>query len=322
MRPLPGAVPRDHRPLYVQGMKGLGDNIMQRPFIKAAAEREPIVYLQTPWPELFADLPNVRPVRSATRLRTQAKNEARSAIAWSPIPARAQRVVLSYTSRDLAAGSVSQAFERALPLGSTPYVMDLPAVGQSPRISTGGKPLAVIRPATIRAEWTNPARNPRPEYICQIAEALAPTHFVVCVADLEVGKEWLAGHMPVCDLAFMHGELSTMDVLALMASADVLVGGVGFLVPAALALKVPAFVVLGGQGGHNAPEVIVDPRADASRLGWAFPANYCRCAEKSHDCPKSIDGILELFGTWARSQGVSYADGCNRPTRRRRPALA
>lgn len=76
------------RPLFIRGMYGLGDNIMQRPFVRAAAEREGQVFLQTPWPELYADLPKVKPVRSMTRLRTQQKNERRvSPNLWARCPA-------------------------------------------------------------------------------------------------------------------------------------------------------------------------------------------------------------------------------------------
>lgn len=307
-RILNGAVRRTN-PLFVRGMLGLGDNIMQRPFIKAACEREQRVFLQTPWPELYADLPNLFPVRSSTRLRTQAKNERAWSGRWHPRPAGARTATIAYGARDMAEGlSITQAMERCLPLGESAFDQSIPDVGRLPQIDRFGKPLAIIRPVTERQEWLNSARNPRPEYIAQIAEALAPTHHVVCVADLEPGREWLVGPMPVCDQAFMHGQLKAMDILRLMRTADLVVGGVGFIVPAAVALKVPLFCVLGGQGGHNAPERIIDPRSDASRLGWALPANYCRCTEKAHNCDKSIDGVLEQFGAWARSQGVAYDD--------------
>lgn len=288
-------------------MQGLGDNIMQRPFVRAAAERESVVYLRTPWPELYCDMPNVRPVRSLTALRTQAKNERASKVAWSTAPAAAQKVVLGYGGRSMAVGSISDAMEAVLPLGSTPYRLDLPDVGRAPRIDTKGKPLAIIRPVTERREWLNASRNPRPEYIAQIAEVLSATHYVVCVADLQADLEWRVGPMPVCDRAFMHGEIPTMDLLALMRSADLVVGGVGFIVPAALALETRCFVVLGGQGGHNHPRKIVDPRADSSRLGWAWPRSYCLCSEKTHLCDKTVDGVLEQFEAWAVSQGVCHA---------------
>lgn len=286
-------------------MKGLGDNIFQRPFVRAVAAREPVVYLETPWPELFADLPNVLPVKTQTPLRTQAKNERRAAVTWHRPPSFNCLRSISYGTRELAAGSVTQAMERCLPLDGAPYVFDLPEdLGPVPDIDTGGLPLAIIRPVTARKEWLNTARNPDPKYIAEAAARLSATHFVLVVADLAEGEEWLVGDLPFCDLALLRGELSTMALLALLRTADVVVGGVGWIVPASIALGVPAWIVCGGNGGHNAPEVITDPRQDLSVIGFAVPAPYCRCADKSHQCVKTIPDHTSAFETFAAIQGI------------------
>lgn len=285
-------------------MFGLGDNIMQRPFVRAAAEREGEVFLQTPWPELYADLPTVKPVRSMTRLRTQQKNERRVAPqVWARCPTGARLAKIGYGHAALEQGSIYQAMDACLPLQGAPFVMDLPRL-PAPLIDTGGRPLAVIRPVTARREWLNAARNPRPEYVCQIADRLAATHYVVVIADLVPGEEWLIGDLPVADLVLVRGELSTMEALGLVAMADVVVGGVGWIVPAALALRRRAFIVLGGQGAHNAPSVILDDRVDSSLIGFAQPDRYCLCSDKGHNCDREITGLLEQFETWAAAQGV------------------
>lgn len=286
-------------------MFGLGDNIMQRPFIRAAAAREEHLYLQTPWPELYADLPNVYPVRSTTRLRTQAKNEQRYRGRWYIRPSGGREVRMSYGATCLdGRASIMESLERCLPLDGQPFVWDLPDLGPPFEIDTGGRPLAIVRPVTERAEWHNASRSPRPEYVNAAAERLSSSHYVIALADLQPQQEWLVGSMPVCDVAYLRGELTAMDVLQLVAQADVVIGGVGWLVPAALALRTRAFIYLGGNGAHNAPEVIVDPRADASRLGFATPAKFCRCAEKQHRCDKTIARPLEQFEQWAAKQGV------------------
>ena len=102
----------------------------------------------------------------------------------------------------------------------------------------------------------------------------------------------------------VRGELSTMQALGLVARADVVVGGVGWIVPAALAAKRPAFIVLGGQGGHNGPHVILDDRVDSLRIGFATPDRYCLCADKQHNCAKEISDLSEQFEAWADAQGV------------------
>lgn len=284
-------------------MMGLGDNIMQRPFVRAAAAGGGKVYFDTPWPELYADLANVLPVRSKTRLRTQAKNERATDIKWTYPPASVPMRRLGYGSGAMQTMNIYQALESCLPLGDQPFVLDLPPLPPLD-IDTGGKPLAVIRPVTERKEWLNPARNPRPEYVAEIATHLALTHFVVCIADLEDGEEWLMGDLPFCDQALIRGELSSMEALALVASADVVVGGVGWIVPAALAAGRPAFIVLGGQGGHNAPEKITDDRIDLSRIGFAKPDRYCLCTDKAHNCDREIGDLLEQFGAWADAQRI------------------
>lgn len=300
--------------LFVRGMFGLGDNIMQRPFIRAAAAREEAVYLQTPWPELYADLPNVLPVRSATRLRTQAKNEARYRGRWHARPGRCRTVQVAYGAAALGAGlTIMAAMEQRLPLAGAPFRWDLPDLGPPFEIDTGGRPLAIVRPVTERTEWHNAARSPRPEYIAEAAARLMESHYVIAVADLQPGQEWLVGAMPVCDVAYMRGELTALDVLQLVKQADVVVGGVGWIVPAALALRTRAFIYLGGNGAHNAPEVIVDPRVDSRRMGFARPRNFCLCSEKQHRCDKVIDRPLEQFERWAETQGVRL---CSSPSSR------
>ncbi|MFN4176428.1 hypothetical protein [Phenylobacterium sp.] len=292
------------RALFIDGLKGLGDNIYQRPFVRAQAmERE--VWLSTPWPEIYADLP-VRFVRTGTTLRTQALNERRQpARTWGNPPAHAARVRPFYGAGELRRGSIVQAFERFLPLSRTPFVFDLPPMGPAPALATGGKPIAVVRPVTVRKEWRNEARNPRPEYVAEIARRLMRTHHVVVVAHLAAGEEWLEGELPPHHQAFVRGELDVRGLLALVRDADVVVGGVGWIVPAAVALRTRAFIVLGGQGGHNAPEKITDPRMDLSRISWARPAAYCRCENMRHACVKTIPDLAEQWTAWAESQGIA-----------------
>lgn len=273
-------------------MKGLGDSIYQRPFVRALTQRRE-VYLQTPWPELYADL-DVRFVRTRTELRTQAINEARNRARYVEPPIEATRAGFGYAG-SLAGSNIAACMERRVPLGAEPFVFDLPDMGPAP-FRADDRPYAVVRPVTIRSEWRNEARNPDPRYVAEIAAELRKTHAVVLVAHLAERQEWLAGELPPHDLAFITGELNVREMLALVREADVVVGGVGWIVPATIALRRPAFVILGGQGGHNAPARITDPRMDLSRLGWARPDQFCRCENMSHRCPKEIS---DLPNQWA-----------------------
>lgn len=289
-------------PIVIEAMKGLGDTIYQRPFVRAAAARGP-VWIETPWPELYSDLP-VRFAPMTTVLRTQARNLARHDKArFSRPPRGARRVRMGY-GRDLSRSSIIRCLEAQLPLDGAELVFDLPPELSTPWLAAS-RPLAFVRPVTVREEWRNEARNPIPHYVAELAERLSETHHVVSIADLAPRAEWLAGGPIGAHQRFEKGELDVSLMLRLLAQSAVAVGGVGFLLPAAIALRTPAFIVQGGHGGHNAPERILDPRLDTSRIGFARPDRYCVCDKMLHGCNKTISGLDERFAAWATQQRIA-----------------
>jgi hypothetical protein len=286
------------------GMHGLGDCIMARPFIRAALKNYEI-YLETPWPQLYADLP-VKFVRKSTIYRTQNKNLARTPPdIWTGPQGGTRRIYY-----DLSRGSTYRGIEECFNVALEPALFDLPPLPPPPLVSD--RPIAFVRPVTVRAEWANPARNPRPEYIAAIVAALRPHYHIVNVADVAAGAEWFVGEPPQADTNFIHGELAVMDALALLASSALIIGGVGWILPAAIAARRPAFIVLGGQGGHNDPSKITDPRLDLSRLGFARPEKFCPCTDMQHQCEKAIPDLMAQFSTWYASQFPSQR--CNGST--------
>jgi len=241
--------------LFIVGPWGLGDSIYVRPFIAATAQRRD-VYYETPWPELFHDLP-LRLVRGQRRLRTQMRNLARTRQEqWFRPPDDARTIRLGYGVLEVANGNVATAMEIKLPpLNKLNPVWDLPELGKCP-FDTGGAPLAIIRPVMRRIEWDNEARNPYPQYVDEIAGDLKARGFAtVVIADLKHGYEWIeGGRLPPHNVALTNGELSVRQLLAAVRDAAVVVGPVGWIVPAAIALHTRAFIILGGNGGMNAPE--------------------------------------------------------------------
>lgn len=297
-------------PLFIHGMKGLGDNLFQRPFVRAACARHPTVFLETPWPELYEDLPKVRPVRSLTKLRTQRRNERASRAAWVTAPGLAKRARFSYGSGELRHMSILEALDNCVPLGpGDGLYLDLPAGFTRPApilpavTVPPGAPYVVVRPATVRREWSNPWRNPRPEYLADAARACRRAGYrVVVVADLEDGEEWLDGELPPYDMASLDGSLDVRELFGLLEGAAGVIGGVGWIVPAALAMQKPTLVVLGGNGMHNAPEKITDPRLDLSPLTFARPDRFCMCEGKvgrrDHECDKRIRDLSTPIERW------------------------
>jgi len=287
-------MPRER--LHVHGMWGMGDNIYSRPFVRAAAAKYE-VWLETPWPELYADL-DIKFVNRSRNLRTQLKNIARQPPErWSPLPSRIREIRIGYFA--LAAHSIINCMQRHwfnVGIAFDPVLFDLPDMGPSPVVSE--RPIAVVRPVTVRKEWRNEARNPKPEYVAQIAASLMETHHVVAVADIQSEHEWAIGELPPAHQYLIHGELPIRQLLALVHDADIVIGGVGWIVPAGLALKVKTFIILGGHGGHNRPAVLTDPRLNLSRLGFAMPDRFCRCTHMLHNCDKRMADPLGQFSHW------------------------
>jgi hypothetical protein len=290
------------RPLLIEGMRGLGDNLYQRPFVRAAAAQVE-TFLVTPWPEIYEDIPGLSFVDRPARLRTQEKNRRRQLPGrWSPAPRGARPLRVGYGARELPrlglVGALAAAF-RAAGIECAAPVWDLPPLPPS-GLAEGarGRPIAVVRPATVRAEWSNPARNPRPEYLAAAAADLAERYAVVSVADLRPGHEWALDPLPPAATVLHRGELPVARLLALVAEAALVVGGIGWLLPAAIAAGTPGFFVLGGQLAHNAPEIVTDGRMDTSRLGFARPARPCRCADMRHECDREIPDFAAQWRAW------------------------
>lgn len=283
--------------LVVRGMRGLGDNIYQRVFIKSVVQRDGEVYLQTPWPELYEDIGGVRFLRDSTPLRTQSRNiAAQSPARWSEPPRSYREIRVSYGHSQLRQGSIVDAMRACFRV--EPAAFDLPAFASPIRAS---RPVAMVRPATERKEWHNAARNPLPEYVCRVASYLTRDYHIVSVADLQDGAEWLVGDEPPAHQRFHRGELGVRELLGLVHGAAVVVGGVGWIVPAAIAARVPLFCILGGQGSHNAPAKITDPttmRLDRAR--FAEPDNYCRCDSMRHECDKRNSRLVDQWATFRR----------------------
>lgn len=278
------------KPIFIDGMQGLGDSIYQRAFVKRLPAGS---YIQTAWPEIYEDL-QVKPVRSKTTLRTQQKNETCTTAAYYDLPIRYERRRIGYGPAELERGSILDAMRNDFAV--EPGNFDLPTLQAATHYSD--KSIAVIRPATVRSEWRSDSRNPDPDYLVQAARILRSHFFVISVADLEEGKEWMVGEPPDADLQLHRGELSLRGLMSLVENAAVVVTPVGWALPAAICYHTPVYVVAGGRGAHNAPEIVTDPDMNLDRVGWAMPDNYCRCHQWDHDCDKRITGFSDKFEKW------------------------
>ena len=269
--------------MIIHAMRGLGDSIYSRAFIKQLPGE---LYIDTPWPELLADLPNVHFIRPQTTLRTQAKNIARHAD-WVMPPGRQPTRQIRYGTEGIIQGMTAS-------FGVMPGEFDLPPL---PKMDLYCK-YVVVRPATVRSEWRADTRNPLPMYIAEaVMHASARGYKIISVADLQEGQEWLVGPEPYADVRYHKGELPIEQLLSLVANASAVIGGIGWLVPAALAARVPAWIICGGQGGYNAPGLITSK--GQSNITFAVPDNFCRCKLKQHNCDKRISDYDSKLTEWA-----------------------
>lgn len=267
--------------MFYSGMLGLGDNLYQRAAIREVPGEH---HLITAWPQLYADLPRIHCVRPATRLRTQAKNVARADLRWAQSPRRRPQAV-HYAGRP---GSMLEGLCSAFGVRPRQVTFDAPSFAAPSR-----EPYVVVRPATVRSEWRADGRNPMPEYLARATEVLRRRYRVVSVADLAPGREWALDPLPPADETYHAGELQIEQLLGLVAGASAVVGGVGWLVPAAVAYRVPMLLLYGGWGGPNGPHRIFDTRMDISLIEQALPDNFCLCANRSHACDKTISNLDE-----------------------------
>lgn len=297
-------------------MYGLGDNIYQRAVLREVREE---VHLYTPWPQLYADLPGIKPLAPVTSLRTQSRNVKRG-YPWGRVP-------LGHPRRLHYVGSPSIPILAALEgeAGVRARVFDLPAFPNP----LEGERYVVVRPATVRSEWRADSRNPRPEYIAQAVEAVREYFHVVSVADLAPGKEWALDPLPFADVRYHAGELPVEALLGLVRGATAVIGGVGWLLPAALAYRVPMFLIYGGWGGlgGNSPDRLMGhPLLDTSRITQVLPDNFCACTRNNHECDKHIGGFDERARKWvdglmARGRAAVAARAGNRVLPRTGPAV-
>ena len=276
------------KPLLIETQHGLGDNIYHRAFVKTMCTLYD-VYLKTPFMEVYQDLP-VKFVKPISHLRTQAKNIERSTQVYHELPPHTPMIRPYYIGEHLRRMNMVESL--ALSYHCRPSKFDLPKFKSKIKAD---KPICVVRPATIRKEWNASSRNPDPYYIAQVAEWLRETHYIVSVADLHEGEEYALEPLPYADLTLHEGELTTKELLGLIRQADIVVGGVGFIVPACIAYGTRLFCILGGNGAYNSPHIITHGSMDLSKVYFAKPDNFCTCSSAHHQCDKHITNLKGMF---------------------------
>lgn len=278
--------------MLISGMHGLGDNLHQRSIVREFLKRGE-VWLETPWPSVYHDLEGLHLVRPRTTLRTQAKNAQREAAKYErQYRGGAATLKVWYRPHEVRRhGSVLAAMSASCGVTLGDFTMPVPESWRAQALShipgwDGVKPLLFYRPLVERTEWGGcGARNPDREAYAQILESLRDAFYVVSIADLVPGKEWIVSQPIGADTELHAGELS-FEALAGMASlASLVYCSPGFAVILAQSVGTPSICVFGGYenstsfagGAQFAPYLGIDP------------VKPCDCFSHSHACQKHID---------------------------------
>lgn len=272
-------------------MSGIGDAFFQRPIIRELLKQTSGgVWIKNDWPQLWHDLP-VHVLPSDTNLRTQSENRHRSK--FSEPPAGPTRIrATTYTPSILQQNPTATILDVLADMLSValPDVLDHSLAVPADWLwkPDTSKPVAVVRPPTVRREWPAPARNPDPAAFNACVGRLMETHHVVSVAHSDPIDEPLVEPIEAHE-RYERGELTIEQVIGLIAESDVVLAGVGFALPLCGAIGARCFILHGGCLGCNAPNRTMDPRCDWSSVGVCMPDELCGCYDRQHECAKRTE---------------------------------
>ena len=280
-------------PIYIEGMHGLGDNLHQRAVIRHLMQSHE-VWLETPWPCVYHDLigDRLKLVSKGSKLRTQSKNQKRESAAYTRgrIPQRSKRIWYRPEAVRLhrsVLGAMCASVD--VPVGR--FDLPIPEAWSQKADALLGKwkpdrPLMIYRPLVERTEWGGcAARNPDHATYAALFDVIRDRFFVVSVADLQEGAEWIVGDHVDADVEMHRGELDFETLAALTQKAALVFSSPGFAVILAQSVGTPSVCVFGGYeagysfsaGAQWAPHLAIEP------------VNPCDCFLHDHACDKRID---------------------------------
>lgn len=284
------------QPLVVQGMMGLGDNLRQRAIIRQLMLSHD-VWLESSWVSVYYDLiaQGLKVVHKHTRLRTQAKNAKRESDQFSQArpPIGARSISISYPPEEVRRhGSVMAAMCAATgaDIESADFRLPVPEAWREKArglIGNPAKPILLYRPLVDRpSDWGGcNARNPDHDAYAELFASIRDRFYVVSVADLVPGKEWIVGHRIEDDAKFHAGELDFETLAGLTSLSAMVFCSPGFAGVLGQAAGAPVSMIF---GGYERSAFFFDGAKSAPVLG-IDPINPCECFSHNHACRKAID---------------------------------
>jgi len=279
------------RELYLEGYAGIGDNFWQRPFMKELC-KDKIVYLMTYTPQVYWDIPNLRPVRAPYKSFKHHNKLADKvdSTQWYDKP----KYVTLIERPDYWVGfkkdlSISDQFRRSMPIHN--YDFSFPIKQEwieaahkiLHKVGASNKKVCIVHFPTQRTEWTCAARDPEPRYMQMLIDKYKDDYFFISIADTSF--ESFTEEPRNIDYEFHKGELSLEDIFGLVKVADMVISPNCFLLPMSIAIGTKTF---GVYGGCQKPELFLDDAMDLSKYSQVTPEPFCNCLNPSHECNKKI----------------------------------
>lgn len=280
--------------LLIRGMHGLGDCLRSRAIIRQLMKvHGNDIWLETPWPCLYHDM-DIRLVNKSSRLRTQAKNAQREQERYSkePLPFRPKTMRIDYPPDMVRRhGSVLAAMSAQCGVEIDDFSLPIPDEWHKRAVALidewkPTKPIMIYRPLIERTEWGGCRnRNPDKKAYRVLLESIRDKFFIVSVADLVDGVEWMVSEDISPDVEYHAGELDIELLAALTELSAMVYTSPGFAAVLAQSVGTPSVVVFGGYEnsksfyaeGNTAPYLGIDP------------INPCECFSHHHRCRKEID---------------------------------
>jgi hypothetical protein len=326
----------------IYGMHGLGDNLHTRAVVRALLQRGEDVYLKCPWYHLYHDLigPRLHMVAEKTSLRIQGANLAREAeffmhedqiphcdksvnfhYGWDSINTHPSRTILQQM---MACAGVADMYD------SADYRLPIPEEWQ-----TGGylgrvnvrelvaswratKPLMIYRPLTARSDWRDVAkRNAQIRFYHTTLGAIRHRYFVVSLASISTGKEWLLADINADVKLYADGAFVFESLAALFSHAALVFTSSGFAAILGPALGIPTISVAREQtswhqaGAKFAPMWALDTRQPRpTHLIQQAVSDFCDRLGHPNPEPRAFRPELKL------SRGATLRRGVRRQPRR------
>lgn len=304
----------------------MGDCIHQRAVLRQLMATY-TVSLETSWASMYHDLiaEGLIVMRRSVSLRTQNKNQQREAALFSSRRPVGNTVRIRYGGGEVMqteSKTVLEAMCRSagVSFADADYTLPVPDPWFQELFKTLGpittntltartKPWLVYRPLVARPEWRGSmVRNANPQHYAELFQLIRDTFFVVSVADLEPGREWIVGPELKADLTLHRGELTFETMAALFKAADLVYTSSGFAAILAPAVKTPVVSIVGGyealsahaSGAKFVPYLGIGPRVECA----------CWTSQCRQTCDKAIDMDMaaDQLRAFVSQIGIQIAD--------------